>query len=191
MTSLSPTARVILGMVRLGRRTGYDIKALVDRSTRFFWAASYGQIYPELKRLEERGLVRGSDEPVGDRRRVEYELTDAGDEELRAWLASDADLTYELRDEGLLKFFFGDAMSTGEMVEHLRSMRARHEGIVGSLREIEPAARAAAEEHGRRFPYRTLLGGIELHGFMADWCRRMEEEVTAEAAAATGGRRTA
>ena len=41
---LSPTAYVILGMLRLGKRTGYDMKQLVDRSTRFFWAASYGQI---------------------------------------------------------------------------------------------------------------------------------------------------
>ena len=56
---LSKTAYVILGMLTLGRRTGYEIKALVDVSTRFFWAASYGQIYPELKRLEAAGLIEG------------------------------------------------------------------------------------------------------------------------------------
>ena len=44
---------------RLGARTGYEIKSIVDRSTRFFWAASYGQIYPELRRLEAAGLVKG------------------------------------------------------------------------------------------------------------------------------------
>ena len=26
-----------------------EIKQLVDKATRFFWAASYGQIYPLLK----------------------------------------------------------------------------------------------------------------------------------------------
>src|SRR2546428_9884769 len=62
---LSPTARVILGMIRMGKRTGYEIKQIVDVSTRFFWAASYGQIYPELKRLEERGLVGSRSEPTG------------------------------------------------------------------------------------------------------------------------------
>jgi PadR family transcriptional regulator AphA len=56
---LSPTAYVVLGMLNLGARTGYDIKGIVDRSTRFFWAASYGQIYPELNRLEHAGLVKG------------------------------------------------------------------------------------------------------------------------------------
>src|SRR4051794_26733567 len=72
---LSPTAYVILGMLRLGKRTGYDIKQLVDKSTRFFWAASYGQIYPELKRLEEAGLIRGEADPQGGRQRRAYELT--------------------------------------------------------------------------------------------------------------------
>ena len=55
MSSLSPTARVILGMLGLGLRTGYDVKRLSEDSTRFFWGASFGQIYPELKRLEAQG----------------------------------------------------------------------------------------------------------------------------------------
>ena len=58
---LTPTARVILGVLGLGPRTGYDIKKLTDVSTRFFWSASYGQIYPELKRLEAAGLVEADD----------------------------------------------------------------------------------------------------------------------------------
>ena len=63
---LSATAYVILGMVSREPRSGYEIKALVDNSTRFFWAASYGQIYPELKRLSAAGLVKGlMPPPVG------------------------------------------------------------------------------------------------------------------------------
>jgi PadR family transcriptional regulator AphA len=88
---LTPTAKVLLGMLRLGNRTGYEIKQLVDVSTRFFWAASYGQIYPELKRLEERGLVEGEAQPTGGRARTEYRLTPAGERALDAWLASDAE----------------------------------------------------------------------------------------------------
>jgi hypothetical protein len=33
---------VILGRLKIGRGTGYDIKQMVDFSTRFFWATSYG-----------------------------------------------------------------------------------------------------------------------------------------------------
>jgi len=37
---LSATGRVILGLIASQPRSGYDIKAMVDKSTRFFWAAS-------------------------------------------------------------------------------------------------------------------------------------------------------
>ena len=60
---------VILGLLSLGPRSGYEIKTTVDRSTRFFWAASYGQIYPELRRLERDGLIEGEDAPNGGRPR--------------------------------------------------------------------------------------------------------------------------
>ncbi len=83
---LSPTAYVILGMLSGEPRSGYEIKAAVDNTTRFFWAASYGQIYPELKRLAEAGLVIGSEAPTGGRKRTVYEITADGEAELKAWL---------------------------------------------------------------------------------------------------------
>src|SRR6188472_4824590 len=112
---LTATGRVALGMIAFGRRTGYDIKAFVDKTTRYFWAASYGQIYPELKRLEDQGLVRGRSEPSGGRARTVYELTEAGAAALRQWLESDEETLYELRDEGMLKLFFSDSVPERQM----------------------------------------------------------------------------
>jgi hypothetical protein len=63
--SLSGTAVVILGLLDLRPRSGYEIKRTVDRSTRYFWSASYGQIYPELRRLAKAGLIAGEDAPTG------------------------------------------------------------------------------------------------------------------------------
>ena len=100
-------------MLALGNRTAYEIKQVVDVSTRHFWAASYGQIYPELKRLEDRGLVRGRPEPWGARPRTAYELTEAGEAALQDWLASDEELVDEVRDEGMLKLFFSDSCPSG------------------------------------------------------------------------------
>src|ERR1700724_3811765 len=107
---LTPTGRVILGMIAFGRQTGYDIKQLVDKSTRHFWAASYGQIYPELRRLEEHGLIAGRSQPWGGRARTVYELTEAGERALRQWVGSDQEPVQELRDEGLLRLFFSDVV---------------------------------------------------------------------------------
>ena len=97
--TLSATAYVILGMVSREPRSGYEIKAVVDNTTRFFWAASYGQIYPELKRLSEAGLVEGIDASRGDRKRTVYAITADGEAELKDWLRQPPE-TFEMREKG-------------------------------------------------------------------------------------------
>jgi PadR family transcriptional regulator AphA len=169
MEQLSATAYVILGFVRNEPRSGYEIKAVVDNSTRFFWAASYGQIYPELKRLAEAGLITGSDSPTGGRKRTIYEITADGEEELRAWLRQDPE-TFEMRDEGLLKLFFADALPREEALAILRSMRARRLAVNRQLQELKQMK----GELDDPFPMIVLQGGLEFTEWFADWCERME-----------------
>src|SRR3954468_5135961 len=118
---LSATGKVVLGFVGLGFQTGYDIKSTVDKSSRHFWAASYGQIYPELKRLEEAGLIDGTDDPAGGRARRVYTLTAAGERALDGWLTSNQDLVHELRDEAMLKLFFAGRLETDQALEVVRA----------------------------------------------------------------------
>ncbi|MDX6633806.1 MAG: hypothetical protein QOF06_9 [Solirubrobacterales bacterium] len=169
MEQLSATAYVILGFVRNEPRSGYEIKAVVDNSTRFFWAASYGQIYPELKRLSEAGLIVGSDVPTGGRRRTVYEITADGEEELRTWLRQEPE-TFEMRDEGLLKLFFADALPREEALEILRSMRARRLAVNEQLQVLKQMK----GEIDDPFPMIVLQGGLEFTEWFADWCERME-----------------
>ena len=171
MSTLTPTARVILGMLALGARTGYDIKRAIDLSTRFFWGASYGQIYPELHRLEERGLVQATPDPQGGRQRgvCAYPGRKSA---LRAWLRDDGSLLFEIRDEGTLKLFFGDLLGA-------RGRDRQPEGEAGVVRSVSgdvPRPRAAGEtgffEDDQLYPYVSLLYGIELLEWMRDWCER-------------------
>ena len=174
---LTKTSYVILGMLRLGQRTGYEIKALVDVSTRFFWAASYGQIYPELKRLEDLGLVEGESEAQGGRQRRAYSLTPAGEAELRSWIASGGPLHFELRHEGVLRLFFADAASPDEQVGLLRTIRDEHQRVRDELAAVEPDALAARDQSGNRFPLLTLEFGLAYADFITGWCEQMEREL--------------
>lgn len=169
---LNSTAYVILGMLKLGRRTGYDIKKLVDASTRFFWATSYGQIYPEFKRLEKAGLIEGESEPRGGRKRRAYSLTPAGEDALRRWLTSERAPLYEVRDEALLKLFFAGALDPEETIAVVRAKREFHERALAALRELEPDAR-----EGEECPYLALTYGIGLHGWIVEWCEQTEREL--------------
>jgi DNA-binding PadR family transcriptional regulator len=174
MDELSPTAYVILGMVSKEPRSGYEIKAAVDHTTRFFWAASYGQIYPELKRLSETGLLSGVDSPTGGRKRTVYEITADGEAELKAWLRRPPS-TYEMREEGLLKLFFAGVLPRGEAAEILREMREYRLRVNAELRAMEPDK--AASQSDDPLPLMVLRGGIEFTQWFADWCERMEAEI--------------
>jgi PadR family transcriptional regulator, regulatory protein AphA len=173
--TLSPTAYVILGMLRHEARSGYEIKRVVDRSTRFFWAASYGQIYPELTSLAEAGLVEGESQPTGGRKRTVYRLTAGGREELVHWLAQPPE-HLELRDEGLLKLFFAAAAEPGAALEILDAKQRLMEEKLATLRAIEPHAAAIASSDP--FPYLVLRYGLESSEWAIAWCERARAELT-------------
>jgi DNA-binding PadR family transcriptional regulator len=185
---LSPTAYVILGMLRNAPRSGYEIKRVVDNSTRFFWAASYGQIYPELRKLAEAGLVEGESQPTGGRKRIAYRLTDAGHEELRRWLDRPPE-RLELRDEGLLKLFFAGAAGPGKAVEIIDAKQRLMEQKLAALRKIEPYAAAAASSDP--FPYLVLRYGVESSEWVIAWCERARAELAAAKASSKHARRRA
>ena len=115
----------------------------------------------------------GVDSPTGGRRRTVYEITADGEEELKAWLRQPP-ATYEMREEGLLKLFFADALPREEAVEILRAMRDHRLAV---------AAPAAARwsrwptEKDDPFPLIVLQGGIEFTEWFADWCERMEAQI--------------
>src|SRR4051812_39965913 len=120
---LSATGKVILGMLAARPRSGYEIKQLVDRSARFFWAASYGQIYPELKKLEKAGLVTGADSSRGARQRTTFKLTADGRRAAREWIAQPPEVL-ETRDEGLLKLFFAGSIDEKRAAQIARERAA-------------------------------------------------------------------
>lgn len=173
MTNLTGTARLLLGMIAIkGRRTGYDIKRLVEVSTRFFWAASPGQIYPELKHLESVGLLTRSEEPQGGRARNVYSVTEKGGEHLHEWLTGSDDLVFEHRNEALLKLFFADGLAPTDQIEVVRAMRRKHETILDGIRKATPPYRA-----DRKFGYIAWQYGLGMHGWVVEWCKQLERDL--------------
>jgi DNA-binding PadR family transcriptional regulator len=165
-------------MLKLGVPTGYDIKKVIDGSTRFFWTASFGQIYPELKRLRRAGLVHAKQEPRGKVKRTVYELTPKGEQALREWLTDRENVIFEIRDESLLRLFFGDVLSKDDVLANLRMQQMIFELVLQRFREIEVEARAGIEE-GREYPYLVLRYGLDFITWARDWYAGVERRLVA------------
>jgi DNA-binding PadR family transcriptional regulator len=174
-TAVTP---VVLGLLSLAPRSGYDIKTVVDRSTRFFWAASYGQIYPELRRLEKEGLIEGEDAPRGARGRRVYMLTKAGRQALVDWLVSPRGPDVELRDESLLRLFFADALPRETALQLLEGRKRGHEEFLQILREIERLPGGKDPD----FVDLVLQWGIEFNEWGAQWCEKHLRRLSKKAA---------
>ena len=177
---LSATGKVILGMLAARPRSGYEIKQLVDNSARFFWAASYGQIYPELKRLEDAGLVVGSDASQGARQRTVYRLTAQGKRAAKDWIAR-APEVFELRDEGLLALFFAGVIDPSRAPEIARRRSEVAAESAAELRRLEQTLEDGNSEGPEASPDQgsltVLRYGIEMNEWAADWFKRAAKDL--------------
>ncbi len=173
-TAVTP---VVLGLLRFGPRSGYDMKTVVDRSTRFFWAASYGQIYPELRRLEAEGLIQGEDAPRGERERRVYKLTKAGRDALTEWLLGPT-VTIEYRDESLLRLFFADSLPRETALQLLEGRKRGHEEFLEILHEIEKLPGGKDPD----FVDLVLQWGIEFNEWGAQWSEKHLRRLSKKAA---------
>ncbi len=168
---LHKSAYLVLGMIAAGYATGYEISKQAALTSRFFWAAGDGQVYPQLRKLTELGLIEGQREAQGEREKNVYRLTDAGRDALLEWLTSSAAPMWELRDEGLLKLFFAEGLSTGQLLERIAVIRRTHEGAIERLHEIEEVASAHPSA------LLTQRHGLALHTAAVEWCDSVAEEL--------------
>lgn len=173
--SLNNTARVLLGMIAEGHGTGYAIKAEIERSTRLYWGASVGGIYPELRRLTEAGLVTVRDDPRGGARRHDYRLTDAGREALAAWLTDDSEPILEMRSEPLLRLRFAGVLAPDQRLEVVRRMRQAYETRAREVRE-----RLKRDEFDDPFHRMTSEFGLAYAQWGCDWCADAERRLLAQ-----------
>lgn len=165
---LNNTAIVVLGMVGANRRNGYDIGRSVERSTRYFWPASVGGIYPELRRLEDAGLLQGRDDPTGDRARRNYELTALGRTALQDWLLDDTAGQVDFRHEDLLRLFLATDLDADALAGLLDRIADGHDA---RRRNLEANSRPAADTDGASNRTLVLDYGIALNQSAATWCR--------------------
>ncbi|MEV7389184.1 helix-turn-helix transcriptional regulator [Streptomyces sp. NPDC091215] len=77
----------LLALLAARPMTGFDAMRQFDASVGYLWHAPHTQIYPELRKLESTGLVQREEIPRGEHaKKRRYSLTEAGRDQLRAWL---------------------------------------------------------------------------------------------------------
>jgi DNA-binding PadR family transcriptional regulator len=173
MRGINPTAAVLLGLLQLGpapsqeghgqgtAMTGWQLHETVRASVGGFWNITRSQIYLELDRLAEGGLVQEAG-GRGSRRQRAYRITEPGRAAFADWisaLARDQARADQLRSPLTLLVFFGEFVPPALLRRSLLDHRLHRERRLEQLQAIRAALRP---QDAHRLPSAVLQRGIAL-----------------------------
>ena len=170
----------VLAALLEGEASGYDLAKGFDASVANFWMATPQQLYRELDRLAEHGLIQAR--VVHQERRPNkrmFSLTEAGRDAIRQFTAK-APKPSVIRDELAVKVLAadaGDARAVRDfMVERLQWAEAklqRYERMRARMLDGRSEEEYLAQTE-RVGPYLTLLRGISFEEENIRWAERAQ-----------------
>ena len=126
-----------MGLLAIEPMSGYDLGLTIRGSIGHFWNESYGQIYPNLKKLAGGGFVNcRTQRQKGKPDRRIYSITEKGRERLTEWLAVPPQPEVP-RNELLLKLFFGEQVPTQILIGYVEHMAEERRALLGLLERAE------------------------------------------------------
>lgn len=179
MVKENNTKFVLLGLITTNCRTGYAIKQMIDTSVGHFWKISYGQIYPNLKKLVEDGLATVMDTTQeGKPDKKEYNITEAGRIVLQQWLQEPIlDIPTE-KNELLLKLFFSRHQTPESAIKQIRYYQEKLQGRLRTYEGIEKMISTNAKDaEDAEFWLITLDYGLRTTKAMLEWCEVTIEKI--------------
>ncbi|WP_328869290.1 PadR family transcriptional regulator [Streptomyces sp. NBC_00287] len=170
----------VLAALLEGEASGYELSKVFDVSFANFWASTPQQLYRELERLTQDGLIEAR--VVQQERRPNkrmFTLTEAGREELGSFAAAPVRRPAAMRDELMIKI---QAMDDSEPGPTIALIEERMSWALGKLARYERvrdrllSGRTEEDylrEADRVGPYLTLLAGIAYEEENRRWCERV------------------
>ncbi|CCB77428.1 Transcriptional regulator, PadR family (modular protein) [Streptantibioticus cattleyicolor NRRL 8057 = DSM 46488] len=170
----------MLGLLARGPASGYDLLKAFEASLANVWPATQSQLYTELGRLTDAGLIAVQAE--GPRGRKEYRITQQGREELWHWL-TEVEPDPPRRNDALLRVFFLDQVDPGQArayLERRAAAAAAQEAALLGLREQV----AAQDDPLARYGLLSLEYGVRISAAVREWAQWAVEQLDAGGALA-------
>jgi DNA-binding PadR family transcriptional regulator len=162
-----------LGLLAQEPGSGYDLLKHFDKSMANVWPATQSQLYGELNKLADAGLIEVSD--IGPRGRKEYRITDAGRAELRRWVTNPQD-DPPFRSAGLLRVFLLGEVPPERARDHALAMAEHAEGEVKRLELLRDSI-GWTDDDGSFYGLAALEYGLRTNAMEADWANWLVREI--------------
>lgn len=163
---------IILGMVLERDLTGYDIKKVIEKSIGVFYKASFGSLYPALKRLTEKGLLTMYEKPQGGRQKIFYHITKEGQNQFFEWLSLPMDI-FEGTNTHLAKVYFFDHLSAEIRECQIFEYEINNRNYLKKLFDLEKEFNKISNQECFYYKLSTLYYGIIITQKTIQWCRHI------------------
>jgi PadR family transcriptional regulator, regulatory protein AphA len=152
---------------------GYELVQVTRLRFRFFWSESYGQIYPELRKLEVEGLVAAGPSPgPGARGKKSWSISASGRKALDAWL-EEPGANDGVRMETLLKAYFAHNAGPQSLASILGGFQARLAGDIKALETMEAQLRELPDPRkNHEYAFMTAELGVATYRLWSEWAER-------------------
>ena len=173
----------ILGLLMQSPMTGYDISKAFGMGLGSFWSAKHSQIYPELGRLSEEGLIRYEAVIQGEKlEKKVYKITSAGREDFLQWLRQDPPLDPTSKDVFRLRSYYSQWLPEKTYLQLIESQIEKRKIKLSSLttllesnyKDTDPKTLTGAE----RGDYLVLLGAVMREETYMAWLKKNKELVS-------------
>jgi DNA-binding PadR family transcriptional regulator len=162
-----------LGLLAQQPGSGYDLLKRFENSMANVWPATQSQLYGELNKLAEAGLIEVTD--LGPRGRKEYRVTKAGRQDLLRWMtAADDDPPY--RSAELLRVFLLGEMPPGQARAHMVAVAEHATAQLSRYQQLRDAVDwddSNANFYGRA----ALEYGLRAQAMEADWAKWLIKQI--------------
>lgn len=156
---------IILGFLMRQSMSGYDIKQHMGYSTSHFIDASFGSIYPSLKRLEQKGLLNSKEEISNGKIKKIYSITEGGKEEFLKWLKEPIKASKSSMEIALAKIFFYDNLPKEDAINLISRYIEDITKLKHNLLDLKPVVL----NHADNFEISTLNFGLDFYDFTINW----------------------
>lgn len=158
-----------------GEGTGYEITKWFDAGMGYFWAATHQQIYLELRKMVEAGLVTFTEmEQIGKPAKKIYALTEEGMFELKRWLETPVKQCAR-KDALLMKIYSGHLIATDKLLSEMKRQLAETDMALNKFLEIEQQFFSDPDTFNvqQHFVHLTLRNGIVHSQASLNWCNEV------------------
>lgn len=156
---------IILGFLIKKSMSGYDIKQQMGYSTSNFIDASFGSIYPSLKRLEQKGFLQSEEVVSNGKIKKVYSITEQGKDEFLRWLKEPIKASKSSIEAALSKIFFYKNLPKEDAINLIN----RYIEDVTKLKENLLALKGGVGPHADNFEICTLNFGLDFYEFTINW----------------------